>query len=195
MGGYKPGWVFNFDQVPFSVYRMFKKQNCSKGAKYNKLRRLASTLDLEKNFCTLMPVITADAFKSRNRAIPIIIIFKGQGKLTEKKLKQLNRVKGVEIWFSPKGTFCQRIVRKLISFLERWSFDNEGMTRETPKLFLADNLSCQNSDSQAGKVLTNGLKTAVNGKLINGVPRGTQYWQPVDRNVGETLKKNTVNDF
>ena len=62
------------------------------------------------------------------------------------------------------------------------------MTPETPKLLLADNLSCQNSDMEAGKMLKDGLKI-INGRLMNGVPRGTQYWQPVDRNVGETLKK------
>ena len=122
-----------------------------------------------------MPVITADAFKSRKCAIPLIIIFKGKGKLTENKRKELNRIKGVEIWFSPKGTFSRFLVRKFISFMGRWSFDTEGMTTMTPKLFLADNLSCQKTGFKAGEMLMNGLKTAVNGKLINGVPRGTQY--------------------
>ena len=65
--------------------RMFKRQNCSKGAAYNKLMRLSATVDLQKNFCTLMPVITADAFKSRKHPIPLIIIFKGKGMLKEKK--------------------------------------------------------------------------------------------------------------
>ena len=52
MVGYKPAQIFNFDQVPFGVDRMFKKQNCSKGAKFNKLMRLSATVDPEKKFCT-----------------------------------------------------------------------------------------------------------------------------------------------
>ena len=137
--------------------------------------RLSATVDLEKNFCTLMPVITADAFKSRKHPIPLIIIFKGKGMLTENKMKELNRIRGVEIWFSPKGTFSRLLVRKFISFLRRWAFDKEGMTTETPKLFLADNLSCQNADMKAGEMLKKGLKASINGELINGIPRGTQY--------------------
>ena len=175
MGGYKLSTIFNFDQVPFSVARMFKTQNCTKGAKYNKLMRLAATLDLTKNFCTLMPVIAADSFASRKCAIPLIIIFKGTGNLAKKHLKALHRVPGVEVMFSPKGTFCKALVRKFISFLSRWSFDNEGMTRQTPKLFLADNLSCQASDKAAGQLTKTLLKQTVNGELKNGVPRGTQY--------------------
>ena len=60
---------------------MFKKQNCSRGAKYNKLMRLAATMDLEKNFCTIMPVIAADAYQSRDRPIPLIIIYKGKARV------------------------------------------------------------------------------------------------------------------
>ena len=97
MGGYKAAWIYNFDQVPFSVDRLFKKQNCSKGAKYNKLRRLAATMDLAKNFCTIMPIITADAFASRKRPIPLIVIFKGKGLISQKHIRELNNVRGVEI--------------------------------------------------------------------------------------------------
>lgn len=71
--------------------------------------------------------------------------------------------------------FSRRVVPKFISFVKRWSFDDNGMNDQTPKLFLADNLSCQNSDMEAGKMLKVGLKNAVNGRLMNGVPRGTQY--------------------
>ena len=97
MGGYKLAWIFNVDQVPFSFSRMFKKQNCTKGAKYNKLRRLSDTLDLEKNFCTLMPVISSDSFMSRKCAVPLIIIFKGKGFVAKKHLVELNKIRGVEI--------------------------------------------------------------------------------------------------
>ena len=97
MGGYKLAWIYNFDQVPFSVSRMFKRQNCTKGAKYNKLRRLSATIDLEKIFCTLMPVISADAFQSRKCAIPIIVIFKGKGQIGQKHLTELNKIRGIEI--------------------------------------------------------------------------------------------------
>ena len=97
LGGYKPAWIYNFDQVPFSVDRLFKKQNCSKGAKYNKLLRLTATMDLQKNFCTLMPVITADAFKSRKHPIPLIVIFKGKGQISRKHYSDLNKIRGVEI--------------------------------------------------------------------------------------------------
>ena len=69
------------------------------------------------------------------------------------------------------------------------------MTRKTPKLFLADNLSCQDTNKEAGQLLKRLLAETVNGRLKNGIPRGTQYWQPVDRNVGETLKRGTINDF
>ena len=86
-------------------------------------------------------------------------------------------------------------MRKLVSFLSRWSFDKNGMTRQTPKLFLADNLSCQDTDKKAGEGLKTGLKKVINETLKNGPPNGTQYWQPVDRNVGETLKKSVINDF
>ena len=98
---------------------MFKKQNCSRGAKYNKLMRLAATMDLEKNFCTIMPVIAADAYQSRDRPIPLIIIYKGKGLIGQKQLQELNRIRGVEIWFSPKGTFSQRLVDKFVSFIAR----------------------------------------------------------------------------
>ena len=148
MGGYKLSGIFNFDQVPFSISRMFKRENCSKGAKYNKLMRLAATVDLTKNFCTIMPVIAADGFESRKCAIPLIIIFKGNGQLSKKNLTELNSIPGVEIMFSLKGAFSQKLVRRFVSFLKRWSFDNEGMNRNTPKLFLADNLSCQENCSE-----------------------------------------------
>ena len=97
MGGYKLAWTYNFDQVPFSVSRMFKRQNCTKGAKYNKIRRLSATMDLEKNFCTLMPVISAVAFQSRKCAIPLIVIFKGKGQIVHKHLAELNKIRGIEI--------------------------------------------------------------------------------------------------
>lgn len=97
MGGYKAAWMYNFDQVPFSVDRLFKKQNCSKGAKYNKLWRVAATMDLEKNFCTIMPIITADAFASRNRPTPLIVIFKGKGQISQKRMSELNEVRSVEL--------------------------------------------------------------------------------------------------
>ena len=175
MGGYKLSGIFNFDQVPFCISRMFKKQNCSKGAKYNKLMRLSATVDLLKNFCTIMPVISADGFASRKRAIPIIIIFKGNGNLPKKHLAELNSIPGTEVFFSKKGVFCQAVVRRFVSFLSRWSFDQEGMTRNTPKLFVADNLSCQDTSKTAGKLLQKLLLQSVNGKLKNGIPRGTQY--------------------
>ena len=195
MGGYKLSGICNFDQVPFSVSRMFKRQNCSKGAKYNKLMRLASTVDLTKNFCTIMPVIAADGFETRKCAIPVIVIFKGNGQLPKKHLAALNSISGVEVMFSLKGVFSKRLVRRFVSFLKRWSFDKEGMNHNTPKLFIANNLSCQDSNKAAGKLLESLLLQSVNGKLKNGIPRGTQYWQPIDRNIGETLKKRTVNDF
>ena len=81
--------------------------------------RLAATMDLEKNFCTIMPVIAADAYQSRDRPIPLIIIYKGKGQIGQKQLKELNRIRGVEIWFSPKGTFSQRLVDKFVSFISR----------------------------------------------------------------------------
>ena len=87
------------------------------------------------------------------------------------------------------------LVKEFVSFLSRWSFDKHGMTPKTPKLFLADNLSCQDTHKAAGQLLNGLLEKTINGRLKNGVPRGTQYWQPVDRNVGETLKRNTINDF
>ena len=175
MGGYKLSGIFNFDQVPFSISRMFKKQNCTKGAKYNKLMRLAATIDLAKNFCTIMPVISADGFASRKCAIPIIVIFKGNGQLPKKHLRALNSIRGVEVMFSEKATFSRTILRRFVSFLQRWSHDQEGMTRQTPKLFIADNLSCQDTTKNAGELLQGLLLQTINGKLKNGIPRGTQY--------------------
>ena len=116
MGGYKLSTIFNFDQVPFSIARMFKTQNCTKGAKYNKLMRLAATIDLTKILCTIIPVIAADSFASRKCEIPLIIIFKGKGNLAKKHLKALNRVPGIEVMFSPKGTFCKALIGRFVSF-------------------------------------------------------------------------------
>ena len=92
--------------------------------------------------------------------------------------------------FSPKA-----LVRQFVSFFSRWSFGNEGMTRKIPKIFLTDNLSCLASEKAARDLMKTLLKETVNGKLYNGIPGGTQYQQPVDRNVGESLQKSTINDF
>ena len=49
-------------------------------------------MDLEKNFCTIMPVIAADAYQSRDRPISLIIIYKGKGQIGRKHLEELNRI-------------------------------------------------------------------------------------------------------
>ena len=90
IGGYELSGIFNFNQLPLCISRMFKTRILLKVP----IQYVDATVDLLKNFCKIMRMISADLFTSRKCAIPHIVIFKGIGQFPKKHLAELNSIRG-----------------------------------------------------------------------------------------------------
>eukprot|EP00475_Leptophrys_vorax_P014653 TRINITY_DN2093_c0_g1_i3.p1 TRINITY_DN2093_c0_g1~~TRINITY_DN2093_c0_g1_i3.p1 ORF type:complete len:518 (-),score=112.63 TRINITY_DN2093_c0_g1_i3:80-1633(-) len=177
--------LYNVDESPMFLPDWMKHMNSS-GLVENEVKGVHTTVDVTKRWCSLVITIRADNYAEKvlgftTKPFPLCLIFRGTGTNMDREMTRYD--KRVSVFWQPKGWFDTNVAT---SYQKLWHQKRIPGT----KVLLVDNLHAHVTEDFTNSMLSD------DDTIVKTLPPiATHFCQPVDLNVGQSLKTWMKQDF